>query len=103
MKIFTGVVVSVKAGSKTAKVVSERIVVHPLYRKRIRKTKNYLVQDEVGVKEGETVRFVGCRPYSKLKKWKIVRPAVVKEPEKKSDKDKVGKRPKVQVKERSKE
>lgn len=71
MKIFTGKVVSTKM-AKTATVAVTRIVVHPLYKKRFKRKKRYQVHDEQGVKVGETVRFVASRPYSKLKKWKIV-------------------------------
>ena len=71
MKIFTGKVVSTKA-AKTAVVSVERIVVHPLYLKRFKRSRNYQVQDEVGVKEGEMVKFVASKPYSKLKNWKII-------------------------------
>jgi len=71
MKIFTGKVISTKA-AKTAVVAVERIVVHPLYGKRFKRLKNYQVHDETGVKEGEIVKFIASRPYSKTKKWKIV-------------------------------
>ncbi len=71
MKIFTGKVISTKA-AKTAVVAVERIVVHPLYGKRFKRIKNYQVHDEIGVKEGEKVKFVPCRPISKMKKWKII-------------------------------
>ncbi len=71
MKIFTGQVVSTKM-PKTAVVAVERIYVHPLYKKRFKRVKKYQVHDEIGVKEGELVKFIASRPYSKLKKWKIL-------------------------------
>jgi small subunit ribosomal protein S17 len=71
MKVFTGKVVSTKM-AKTATVAVERIVVHPLYKKRLKRVKKYHVHDEVGAKVGQAVRFVASRPYSKLKKWKII-------------------------------
>ena len=71
MKIFTGKVKSTKM-QKTAVVVVERVVQHPVYKKRMRKLKKYLVHDEFGVKAGQLVRFVASRPYSKLKKWKVI-------------------------------
>jgi small subunit ribosomal protein S17 len=80
MKIFTGKVVSVKA-AKTAVVAVERIVVHPLYKKRFKRIKKYQVHDEIGTKEGEMVKFVSCKPISKMKKWKIVE--VIKDKRKK--------------------
>ena len=70
MKIFTGTVVSTKM-QKTATVAVKRLVVHPLYKKRLRKTKKYHVHDEIGVKVGDSVKFVACRPISKLKRWKV--------------------------------
>lgn len=71
MKVFQGKVVSTKM-AKTATVAVERVVVHPLYKKRFKKVKKYHVHDEIGVKEGEVVKFVGSRPISKLKRWKIL-------------------------------
>jgi len=71
MKGFIGKVVSTKM-KKTATVEVVRVVAHPIYKKRFKKTKKYQVHDELGAKKGDTVRFVASRPYSKLKKWKIV-------------------------------
>lgn len=70
MKIFTGVVVSTKM-AKTAKVAVSRVVAHPVYGKRIRRVKNYLVHDETGVQVGQKVQFVACKPYSARKRWRI--------------------------------
>ena len=71
MKLFTGKVISTKM-EKTATVAVERIVVHPLYKKRFKRTKKYHVHDEFETKVGDMVKFVASKPYSKLKKWKIV-------------------------------
>ena len=71
MKVFTGKVKSTKM-QKTAVVVVERIVQHPVYKKRMKKFKKYLVHDEFGTKVGQLVKFVASRPYSKLKKWKVI-------------------------------
>jgi len=71
MKIFQGKVVK-KSGEKTAKVAVERVVAHTRYKKRLKRTKFYLVHDEIGVKTGEVVRFTACKPFSKLKKWRII-------------------------------
>jgi len=71
MKIFQGKVVSTKM-KKTATVVVKRVVVHPVYKKRYRRKKKYHVHDDFGVKLGQTVRFVASKPYSKLKRWKII-------------------------------
>lgn len=76
MKIFSGQVVGVKQ-AKTATVSVDRVKVHPLYKKRFTRATKYQVHDEIGVKVGDKVRFVDCKPVSKLKKWKILE--VVKE------------------------
>lgn len=70
MKVFIGKVISVPS-DKTAKVAVERVVLHPIYKKRLKRIKKYLVHDEFGVKEGDNVKFITCKPMSKLKKWKI--------------------------------
>lgn len=81
MKIFQGKVTSTKMG-KTATVVVERIFVHPIYKKRFKRFSKYHVHDEIGAKVGESVKFVASRPYSKLKKWKILEVVSKKEPKK---------------------
>ncbi len=70
MKIFIGKVTAIKT-AKTATVSVERVIVHPLYKKRFRRDRKYQVHDEIGVKVGEMVKFADSRPYSKSKKWKI--------------------------------
>ncbi len=72
MKIFTGKVIATK-NAKTATVAVERVIVHPLYKKRIRRDTKYQVHDEVGVKVGDTVKFVAGKTYSKTKKWRIIK------------------------------
>lgn len=71
MKVFTGIVTSTK-NAKTARVSVIRTVTHPVYKKQIKRTKNYLVHDEMGTEVGQTVRFIASKPYSKLKKWALV-------------------------------
>jgi len=71
MKIFIGKVISKKM-EKTATVSVERVFAHPRYKKRVKRVKKYQVHDEVGTKLGDNVRFVGSKPYSKLKRWRIV-------------------------------
>jgi len=84
MKKFTGKVIDAKM-AKTARVVVSRLKVHPLYRKRLKIKKIYHVHDELGVKKGDEVKFQGCRPISKTKRWQIVE-IVGKAKEKTSDK-----------------
>ncbi len=71
MKIFIGKVIGVKT-DKTATVAVERVIVHPLYKKRFRRDRKYQVHDETGVKVGDMAKFVASKPYSKTKKWKII-------------------------------
>ncbi len=70
MKIFTGRVIATKT-AKTATVSVERMTIHPLYKKRLKRSTKYQVHDEIGVKVGDNVKFADSRPYSKTKKWKI--------------------------------
>jgi small subunit ribosomal protein S17 len=88
MKVFSGEVVS-KNSEKTATVVVERFVSHPLYKKRFKRTKKYQVHDEIGCAVGQRVSFVASRPHSKTKKWKIIKIRGGVAPEKKVDKKKM--------------
>lgn len=100
MKIFIGKVVSKKM-EKTATVAVTRIVVHPVYKKRYRKTKKYQVHDDLGVKKGEGVKFVASRPVSKLKKWKIIEVLEKKEKSGKKKSQKAGKKKEVKSSKKS--
>lgn len=71
MKTLTGKVVGTKQ-NKTVIVEVERFSVHPIYEKRVKRTKRYPVHNETAVKEGDRVRFVETRPISKTKRWKIL-------------------------------
>jgi small subunit ribosomal protein S17 len=82
MKIFTGKVISTKM-AKTAKVAVTRLVEHPVYKKRVKIVKNFLVHDEQGVRVGDTVKFVPTKPYSKMKRWAIIEEKKTKETKKK--------------------
>ncbi|PSM53165.1 30S ribosomal protein S17 [Campylobacter blaseri] len=66
-----GVVIQ-KAGEKTLTVLVERRVMHPRYRKFVRRFKKYLVHDEKGVANiGDTITAIECRPLSKRKSFRI--------------------------------
>jgi small subunit ribosomal protein S17 len=71
MKIIIGKIISKKM-QKTASVLVEQNIAHPDYKKRIKVTKKYQVQDDFDSKVGEVVRFVECKPVSKTKRWKII-------------------------------
>jgi small subunit ribosomal protein S17 len=46
---------------------------HPLYKKFIRRSKNYAAHDEENAcKVGDVVRIEECRPISKRKTWLVV-------------------------------
>lgn len=71
-RVLQGVVVSDKQ-DKTVTVLVERRVMHPIYKKYVRKSKRYAAHDETNsVKEGDTVRIRECRPLSKRKTWEVV-------------------------------
>lgn len=72
MKIFIGRVVAVKS-PKTATVAVERVTIHPLYGKRFKKERKYLVHSEIEVGVGDKVKFAASKPFSKLKKWRIIK------------------------------
>ena len=66
-----GLVVS-DAPQKTVSVAVETLVRHPLYKKRVRRSKKFLVHDEQNeARIGDTVRIIETRPLSKLKRWRL--------------------------------
>ncbi len=65
-----GRVVSTKL-KNTATILVERMAKHPLYKKTYIQSKKYLVDDRTGVKLGDIVEFVNCKPVSKNKHWRI--------------------------------
>ncbi|MCX7760914.1 MAG: 30S ribosomal protein S17 [Hydrogenothermaceae bacterium] len=72
VKEFVGVVVSDKM-DKTVVVAVERTQSHPLYGKRIKKTKKFHAHDEENrCKVGDVVRIRETRPLSKLKRWEVI-------------------------------
>jgi small subunit ribosomal protein S17 len=71
-RILTGTVVSDKM-DKTVVVRVERRVMHPVYKKFIRRSKKYAAHDPANShKVGDTVRIQECRPLSKTKKWEVI-------------------------------
>ena len=71
MKTLIGTAISIKM-EKTAVVKVETFWKHPLYEKRVKKTKKYLAHDEIGVKQGDKVKIAETKPVSKRKRWKIL-------------------------------
>lgn len=70
MKTLKGLVVSDKM-QKTAVVEVTTFWRHPLYQKRVKKSKRYLVQNDLGAKENDQVQIISTRPLSKLKRFAI--------------------------------
>jgi small subunit ribosomal protein S17 len=68
-RVLTGRVVSDKM-DKTITVLVERRIMHPLYKKFIRRSKKYAAHDEANAcVEGDLVRIEECAPISKRKTW----------------------------------
>jgi small subunit ribosomal protein S17 len=58
---------------KTVTVLVDRRVMHPLYKKFIRRSKKYAAHDEENAsKVGDMVRIEECRPISKRKTWIVI-------------------------------
>ncbi|HAI22601.1 TPA: 30S ribosomal protein S17 [Candidatus Collierbacteria bacterium] len=71
-KHLTGTVKSAKM-IKTAVVDVVHFQVHPKYLKRIKVNKSYTAHNEIGAKEGDSVRLEETRPISKNKHWQITK------------------------------
>lgn len=71
-RVLSGRVVSDKM-DKTVTVLVERRVMHPLYKKFIRRSKRYAAHDEENLcKAGDVVRIEECPPISKRKAWLVI-------------------------------
>lgn len=71
-RILQGTVVSA-ACDKTVIVRVERRIMHPIYKKFIRKSKKYAAHDEANsFKAGDIVRIRECTPISKRKRWEVM-------------------------------
>jgi small subunit ribosomal protein S17 len=72
IRTTTGRVISDKM-DKTATVLIERKVKHPVYGKYIRRsTKLHIHDEDNACREGDLVTIQECRPYSRTKSWKLV-------------------------------
>jgi len=71
-RVLQGTVVSDK-NDKTIVVKVERRFTHPLFKKTVRRTKNYKAHDEANThKVGDLVSIEECRPISKDKRWVVL-------------------------------
>ena len=72
-RTLTGKIYSNK-GEKSATVLVERKVKHPVYGKYVRRSTKFHVHDEMnecGI--GDIVTIEQCRPISKTKTWRLLR------------------------------
>lgn len=70
-RILYGIVVSDK-NDKTVLVEVEDRVLHPIYKKYVRRHRKYAVHDENNTcKVGDLVKILESRPFSKTKRWII--------------------------------
>ena len=71
-RILQGVVVSDKQ-DKTVVVSVERQVMHPVYKKIVKKSKKFAAHDENNqCKVGDRESIQECRPISKNKSWTVI-------------------------------
>ena len=71
-KVRQGVVVSDKQ-DKTVVVSVERQVMHPVYKKFVKRSKKFAAHDENNqFKVGDIVKIEESRPYSKTKTWTVI-------------------------------
>ncbi|MEE8484887.1 MAG: 30S ribosomal protein S17 [Nitrospinota bacterium] len=71
-KTRVGTVVSSKM-EKSVVVKTERKMLHPVFKKYIKRTKKFVAHDaENQCKEGDVVKIEETRPLSKTKRWKII-------------------------------
>lgn len=71
-RILQGTVVSDKT-DKTIVVKVERRFNHPLFKKVVRRSKNYQAHDaDNQFKAGDMVYIEECKPISKMKRWTVL-------------------------------
>ncbi|MFQ3580978.1 30S ribosomal protein S17 [Chloracidobacterium validum] len=63
-----GFVISAKT-RKTVTVKIERLIMHPIYKKFIRRRSKFLAHDELSCNVGDKVKIVESRPLSARKRW----------------------------------
>ena len=67
-----GVVTSNKM-QKTVVITVERQITHPLYKRVVRRSKNFMAHDEKNeCRVGDTVKIQETRPLSSRKRWRVV-------------------------------
>ncbi len=67
-------VVTSNAGNKSATIMIERRIKHPIYGKFIKRSTKLHIHDETNeCNKGDTILVEECRPMSKTKSWKLVK------------------------------
>src|SRR5215510_16218954 len=64
--------VSADKMQKTVVVRVDRLVLHPKYRRYVRRTSKFMAHDDLGATTGDRVRIVETRPLSTRKRWRVV-------------------------------
>lgn len=72
MKTLTGQVKSTKM-TNTVVVEVTSFYQHPVYKKRVKKSKRFMAHNTLDLLVGDTVTMVETRPISKLKRWNITK------------------------------
>ena len=57
---------------KTVVVRVDRQVLHPKYRRYVRRTSKFMAHDDLGATVGDRVRIVETRPLSARKRWRVI-------------------------------
>ncbi len=71
MQKFSGTIIRKNGSTLVVEVVTYKT--HPKYLKKYRSSKKYHVHTDSDAQNvGDVVEFVGCRPISKTKKFKVV-------------------------------
>jgi len=70
MKSIIGQVVSDKMQG-TVVVETTSLVAHPLYHKRLRRSRKFHAHNLIGAKTGDRVRLIEVKPVSKTKNWQV--------------------------------
>ena len=70
-QVLAGIVVSDKM-DKSVTIKVERTVMHPLYKRFMKKSQKYVAHDETNdCNVGDRVVITSCRPLSKRKRWRV--------------------------------
>ena len=72
-RTLQGIVTS-NAGDKSATIMIERRIKHPVYGKFIKRSTKIRLHDEANeCNKGDTILIEECRPVSRTKSWKLVK------------------------------